>query len=828
MVRVVNSLFADYLEPTGITDPRQNTIRPIAQQTYQEPLAPVVPTFQQAPQPVMATEQKPVMPKAGFMGRSPLDFLEAAETGARVTADPVEKTYEGDNRPTYIKERTGIDADTYNQFLSEFDDAVAQSNLDYRQATLQQRIEQEATGTTYDPQERVLQNQALQGELFRSAVSDIADKYGIPLSYTTKGGERWELNNNGKYTRVTRVGGLDAYIPALIKAGITTAATFGISSFLSAPVAGSTAAATAGSTATGLGLNATTADIVAGVLTAGATSGWDAQEMLAAAVTAGIPIENANAFVEGAIKSGASTAITGGSVDDVLKSAVLGGVSLWGTDKFAEWVGGFGDASQETIDALQDKIDINDRLEKANTLLNTDASIDSLTAIATNQSLRDQAAAAIQAGGEAIEEVVVTAKRLYPDISSDVARTLIQQWVVEDAPPTVDIPEEEAPIPTPEAPVGEVVVTNEGVSYLDADGNPVPNVYQRTLPSGEVEIYFSGMPEFSPTMQSLLQSYIDSGNVDLFKENVISLLSGYNIVNPKDGTVLTPDDLFAKTATPIETTPIEEVIPPETTEETPTEIPETSAVVQPSGGGGGGGTTAPTIDIEIDKPAIQPPTVEIVPDVTGTTTVSDAAPSESTDSLDTGVNIDLGDLLGSSDVIFEDTTASDTAIEVPTKTVTSSTDAGGSLTTGSKTPTLPDETGGTGTGTPIETDVTDTTSPIPTTDTTTTDVVELPQGTGDGTDITDTNGTGGGVGTGDGTGTGTGKGTGEGDGEGDGSGDGSGSGLGIGSGLLTGGTQPITPQSFMASISYAPQLLTPYMATQSRDYLAELLARLQR
>jgi hypothetical protein len=45
--------------------------------------------------------------------------------------------------------------------------------------------------------------------------------------------------------------------------------------------------------------------------------------------------------------------------------------------------------------------------------------------------------------------------------------------------------------------------------------------------------------------------------------------------------------------------------------------------------------------------------------------------------------------------------------------------------------------------------------------------------------------------------------------------------------LTGGGSKPITPQSFMASISYNPQLLTPFMPQNSRDYLAELLARLQ-
>jgi hypothetical protein len=58
-------------------------------------------------------------------------------------------------------------------------------------------------------------------------------------------------------------------------------------------------------------------------------------------------------------------------------------------------------------------------------------------------------------------------------------------------------------------------------------------------------------------------------------------------------------------------------------------------------------------------------------------------------------------------------------------------------------------------------------------------------------------------------------------------GDGDGRGTGIGSGMLGGGSKPITPQSFMASISFAPELLTPYMPQNSRDYLGELLARLQ-
>ena len=116
------------------------------------------------------------------------------------------------------------------------------------------------------------------------------------------------------------------------------------------------------------------------------------------------------------------------------------------------------------------------------------------------------------------------------------------------------------------------------------------------------------------------------------------------------------------------------------------------------------------------------------------------------------------------------------------------------------------------------------------------------EGGGDDDGIDDTDGTGGGTGTGEGdgdgsgTGGGTGTGTGGGEGEGDGAGEGEGSGSGTGGGLggkgtgmfTGGGSSGFTPQSFMASISFAPELLTPYMPQNSRDYLAELLARLQK
>jgi predicted nucleic acid-binding Zn-ribbon protein len=79
---------------------------------------------------------------------------------------------------------------------------------------------------------------------------------------------------------------------------------------------------------------------------------------------------------------------------------------------------------------------------------------------------------------------------------------------------------------------------------------------------------------------------------------------------------------------------------------------------------------------------------------------------------------------------------------------------------------------------------------------------------------------------------GFGEGFGEGYGEGYGEGEGVGYGKGFGKGMLAGGVSGggaavSQPTPFMASIDYDPELLTPFMAQQQRDYLAELLQRLR-
>jgi predicted nucleic acid-binding Zn-ribbon protein len=65
-------------------------------------------------------------------------------------------------------------------------------------------------------------------------------------------------------------------------------------------------------------------------------------------------------------------------------------------------------------------------------------------------------------------------------------------------------------------------------------------------------------------------------------------------------------------------------------------------------------------------------------------------------------------------------------------------------------------------------------------------------------------------------------------GEGEGVGYGKGFGKGMLAGGVSGGGAAVSqPTPFMASIDYDPELLTPFMAQQQRDYLAELLQRLR-
>ena len=210
---------------------------------------------------------------------SPRTFVDAAESFLPVTAPTNDTVYEGDNRPIYIKERTNITADQYNQFLSEFDDAVDQSNLNYRQALIRQRIDQEANGTTYSQESQALQNQALQTQLFNQAVSGVAEKYGVPMTYTTKGGDVWRINPNGKYTKTYDAGpDFGDYLKAAVKVAITTVATAGIGSAVAAGLGAA-------------GMSQATANVIADIVVNTAASGGDLKQGIISAFAPGGDLE---------------------------------------------------------------------------------------------------------------------------------------------------------------------------------------------------------------------------------------------------------------------------------------------------------------------------------------------------------------------------------------------------------------------------------------------------------------------------------------------------------------------------------------------------------
>ena len=196
----------------------------------------------------------------------------------RVTADPVDKEYTGDNRPEFIRNRTDIDADTYNQFLSELDDITAQANLDYRQEQLKQRMIDEAQGRQYDPNSsRNIKNQQRQDELFEQQSEALLNKYSIPRTFTTDAGSVYRFNPQGKYTKVFDAGmGLGDWVKIAVKTGITAAVGAGLTSFLTAP--------------SGLGLSANTAKTVVAGLNAAATGG-DPKDVLKAMVFQGLTNE---------------------------------------------------------------------------------------------------------------------------------------------------------------------------------------------------------------------------------------------------------------------------------------------------------------------------------------------------------------------------------------------------------------------------------------------------------------------------------------------------------------------------------------------------------
>ena len=259
----VNSLFSDYL---GQAEPDLFT-------------APVsFPTATQTPTTITRTTSSDY---------KPANLLEAAELGSYVQADPVDTVYEGDNRPEFIKNKTNITADQYNEFLAELDDLVAQANLNYRQEQLNQRIIDEAQGVQYDPNyNRNIANQQRQEELFVQQTDALLDKYGVPRTFTTDAGSIYRFNPNGKYTKTYDAGpDFGDYLKAAVKVAITTVATAGIGSAVAAGLGAA-------------GIPQTTANIIADIVVNTAASGGDVKQGLISAFSPAGDLSEAREFLD--------------------------------------------------------------------------------------------------------------------------------------------------------------------------------------------------------------------------------------------------------------------------------------------------------------------------------------------------------------------------------------------------------------------------------------------------------------------------------------------------------------------------------------------------
>jgi hypothetical protein len=449
------------------------------------------------------------------------------------------------------------------------------------------------------------------------------------------------------------------------------ALTLTAAAFMLGPIAGEAIASSAGLTTEAAIANTVAA--TQGALSA-AFQGGDVKNILTNALTAGItgPLQTYVSTTLGVSKevaaamtqAGLATAQGAGSKEALL-SGFLAGVG--------EYVKGEMPAANQDFEQFGGDVDA----------VNTEGFVNTATTIAETKAATDAIKTAIaQNPAASLSEIIVTAQRINPNIAADVLASVAQQV----ASGAITTGGGMLTADTPAGDVEETVVTakDNRVSYLDAEGNAVPYVYQQTLPNGEIKTYFSGMPEFSSKMQSLLQYYLDTyGSArgsDLFKQNVISLLSGFTLT-AGDGTSLTANDLFEPKARKVADVTEEETqpeqpeggtlpdkptdedvepqppLPPEEDMEIPefeienlppdfnVEIPEVVTSPEPpvvpkptgNGGGGGGGggtppTTPPVPPVPPTTPPVPPvpPTTPPVPPVPPTSTCSTCSTYNST------------------------------------------------------------------------------------------------------------------------------------------------------------------------------------------------------
>jgi hypothetical protein len=443
------------------------------------------------------------------------------------------------------------------------------------------------------------------------------------------------------------------------------ALTLTAAAFMLGPIAGEAIASSAGLTTEAAIANTVAA--TQGALSA-AFQGGDVKNILTNALTAGItgPLQTYVSTTLGVSKEVAAAmtqaglaAAQGAGSKEALLSGFLAGVG--------EYIKGEMPAANQDPDQFGGNVDaVNPQgfVNTATTIAETKAATDAIkTAIAQNPAA-------------SLSEIIVTAQRINPNIAADVLASVAQQV----ASGAITTGGGMLTKDTPAGDVEETVVTakDNRVSYLDAEGNAVPYVYQQTLPNGEIKTYFSGMPEFSSKMQSLLQYYLDTyGSArgsDLFKQNVISLLSGFTLT-AGDGTSLTANDLFEPKARKVADVTEEETqpeqpeggtlpdkptdedvepqppLPPEEDMEIPefeienlppdfnVEIPEVVTSPEPpvvpkptgnGGGGGGGGGTPPTTPPVPPVPPTTPPVPPVPPTYNSCSTCSTCSTYNST------------------------------------------------------------------------------------------------------------------------------------------------------------------------------------------------------
>jgi hypothetical protein len=467
----------------------------------------------------------------------------------------------------------------------------------------------------------------------------VYQSYGVDLFRQTKDGSTYIYDPiAGQEIRTLEV--KDArfkdVFPSLVKAGIIALATGGIGAGL-----GGALGMTAGQTAALTGALGSLAQ------------GGDPKDAILAAVTGGISGGLTDAvgkalgvskdIATGITQAGLAAAQGAGSKEALL-SGFLAGVG--------EYIRGETPAANQDFEQFGGDVDaVNPKgfVNTATTRAETKAATDAIKTAAT------------QNPAATMGETLVIAQRNNPNIAADVLKSAAQQVASGAVTPEGGMLTKD----TPAGDVEETVVTakDNRVSYLDAEGNAVPYVYQQTLPNGEIKTYFSGMPEFSSKMQSLLQYYLDTyGSArgsDLFKQNVISLLSGFTLT-AGDGTSLTANDLFEPKARKVADVTEEEKTQPEQpegetlpdkptdekpkpqpevpkTEEdmeipefeienlppdfnaeipevvTPPVTPETPVVPRPTEGGGGGSAGGVVVPPPVTPPATPPPAAPEAP-----------------------------------------------------------------------------------------------------------------------------------------------------------------------------------------------------------------------